>query len=107
MSVSNMIEVVIRNFFWNDVEEHKRFHLMDWASVCRSVEFGGLGIRKIKFHNHALRGTWLWRFGLEQNSFWRKVVVVRFGSISVWDLGESRGFHGVGQWKSITQEEII
>lgn len=25
---------------------------------------------------------WLWRFGVEQESFWHRVVVARFGEIS-------------------------
>lgn len=54
------MEGLIGDFSWNDVEEHGRYHLVDWDSVCRSLEMGGLGIRKIKYDNQVLCGKWLW-----------------------------------------------
>ena len=40
---------------------------------------GGLGIRKLTTFNKALLGKWLWRFGIEENRLWRRVVALKFG----------------------------
>ena len=40
---------------------------------------GGLGIRKLTTFNKALLGKWLWRFGIEENRLWRRVVAGKFG----------------------------
>lgn len=61
----------------------------------------GLGIRDIRLHNFALLGKWLWRFGMERNSLWMKVIVAKYGSTSVWDPKDVRGSHGTDIWKSI------
>ena len=39
---------------------------------------GGLGIRKLTTFNKALLGKWLWRFGIEKNRLWRRVVALKF-----------------------------
>ena len=40
---------------------------------------GSLGIRKLTTFNKALLGKWLWRFGIEKNKLWRRVVALKFG----------------------------
>ena len=40
---------------------------------------GGLGIRKLTTFNKALLGKWLWRFGIEENMLWRRVVALKYG----------------------------
>ena len=47
---------------------------MDWASICKYKEFGGLGIIDLGLRNRALLNKWLWRYGNEHNSLWRKVI---------------------------------
>ena len=47
--------------------------------MCASMENGGLGVRKLTTFNKALRGKWLWRFGVEETRFWRRVVALKFG----------------------------
>jgi len=36
-------------------------------------------LRKIMLFNKALLGKWLWRFGHEENSLWRQVIVMKYG----------------------------
>lgn len=100
-SVANGIEAKFRNFLWNDVGDHHRYHLVDWKIICRSLFCGGLGIRSIKDHNRAMLAKWFWRFGMERDSLWRRVVVARYGEISPWESKEVRFRHGCGVWKSI------
>ena len=52
-----------------------------WAGIrcVLPIAKGGLGIRKLTTFNKALLGKWLWRFGIEENRLWRRVVALKFG----------------------------
>ncbi|RVW89271.1 putative ribonuclease H protein [Vitis vinifera] len=88
------LEKIQREFLWGDVEGRRRIHLVRWTAICKDKKYGGLGLRHLKEFNHALLGKWLWRFSLERESFWRKVIVGKFGEGKGfwWDYwaGESK-----------------
>jgi len=52
---------------------------VDWNTVCRSKEVGGLGVRRIREFNSALLGKWCWRMLMERESLWFKVLSARYG----------------------------
>ena len=61
-----------------------------------------MGLRHLKDFNHALLGKWLWTFPLERESFWRKVIVGKFGKEEEgWTIREVRESYGMGLWKDI------
>lgn len=99
--VANKIEAMFKNFLWNDGPDCHHYHLVDWKTICTLMANGGLGIRKLIYHNKALLAKWLWRFGMERDSLWRRVVVARFGEQSRWESKEVHVRHGCGIWKSI------
>ena len=43
-------------------------HLVSWDVVCRTKEFGRLGLGKTSLRNRTLLGKWLWRFSKEKGS---------------------------------------
>ena len=52
--------------------------------------------------NQALLRKWLWRFPLERESFWRKVIVGKFGEVEGgWTTKEVRDSYGMDLWKDI------
>jgi hypothetical protein len=52
--------------------------------------------------NRALLGKWLWRYATERGALWRKVVDVKYDSLSGgWCSKEVGGSYGVGVWKCI------
>ena len=71
----NKIEKLQTDFLWGD----PKTHLLGWDKVCMPIANGGLGIRKLTTFNKALLGKWLWRFGIEENRLWRRVVALKFG----------------------------
>ena len=73
--VANKIEKLHRDFLWGD----PKTHLLGWDKMCMPMAKGGLGIRKLTTFNKALLGKWLWRFGVEENRLWRRVVALKFG----------------------------
>uniref|UniRef100_A0A2N9HZL5 Reverse transcriptase domain-containing protein n=1 Tax=Fagus sylvatica TaxID=28930 RepID=A0A2N9HZL5_FAGSY len=42
---------------------------------------GGLAVRNLRSFNQALLGKWLWRYGLERDALWRRVVEAKNGSL--------------------------
>jgi hypothetical protein len=48
-------------FFWEGVENKRKYHMVDWATVCKPHEFGGLGIINMKLMNIALMLKWIWK----------------------------------------------
>ena len=49
-----------------------------WDDVCLSKEKGGLGIRRLATLNKALLGKWAWRFAVEDNPMWKKVITLKY-----------------------------
>ena len=66
---------------------HRKISWVDWNSICRSKEVGGLGVRRIREFNVALLGKWCWRLLEERDSLWFRVLSARYGT----DEGRLRG----------------
>ena len=81
------IKKIMRNFLWKGVDGDGDGdggdHLVSWKLVARAKSKGGLGIGGLKEMNKALF-KWLWRFPLEQESIWTKVITSKFGVHSNW-----------------------
>ncbi len=102
VSIAKRIEKLQRNFLWGGKKEGVTHHLLSWESVCSPIIYGGLGIRKLIVFNKALLGKWLWRFGVEESHFWRRVIATKYGiQTGGWTSKSIRGTHGCGLWKSI------
>ena len=79
-----------------------KHYLVGCDTVCTPKEAGGLGVRSLILTNKALLGKWLWRFGLEEQHLWRRVLVAKFGTdLGGWCTKPIRGSHGCGLWKGI------
>lgn len=96
-----LLEKCFCNFLWNDVRECKKYHLVDWNLICCLIQDGGLGIRCLRSRNKVLLGKWLWRFGVDRESLWRKVIVVKHDLLLEWLLKDPRDGYGTGWWKFI------
>uniref|UniRef100_A0A2N9H909 Reverse transcriptase zinc-binding domain-containing protein n=1 Tax=Fagus sylvatica TaxID=28930 RepID=A0A2N9H909_FAGSY len=61
-----------------------------------------LGKRVLVAFNKALLGKWLWRFGVEESKFWRRVLAAKYGVIGRgWCTKPVSGSHGCSLWKGI------
>ncbi len=63
-----------RDFLWGGLGEEKQFHLVGWDKVCLPLKHGGLAIKNLRLFKQALLGKWIWRFNIEQDLFWRKLL---------------------------------
>ncbi|XP_010653273.1 uncharacterized protein LOC104879995 [Vitis vinifera] len=103
--VVKRLEKLQRDFLWGGGSLERKIHLINWDVVYTQKEKGGLGIRKIVLLNKALLGKWIWRFAFEKDSFWKKVIGVKYGQEGCgWRTNETRGTFGVGVWKEILKE---
>uniref|UniRef100_A0A2N9EED7 Reverse transcriptase zinc-binding domain-containing protein n=1 Tax=Fagus sylvatica TaxID=28930 RepID=A0A2N9EED7_FAGSY len=102
ISVVRRIEKLQRNFLWGGMGDEFKYHLVGWDTVCTPKEAGGLGVRSLFWTNKALLGKWLWRFGLEDQHLWRRVIVAKYGAdLGGWCTLPITGPHGCGLWKGI------
>ena len=102
VSVALRIDKIQRDFLWGGMGEGKKFHLVNWSQVCQPFKMGGLGLRNLRVFNQALLGKWLWRFGNEENAFWRLLISAKYGSSSSgWTTREVTGPYVSGLWKHI------
>ena len=71
--------------------------------VLKSKFKGGLGIENLLRKNEALLRKWLWRFPLEQDSFWCLIMKSKYGiHNNRWDSNMVvRGSH-CNPWKAIS-----
>ena len=69
-----------RDFLWGGGKLERKLHLVNWEIVCLSKEKSGLGIRNILKFNRALLRKWSQRFVMEDNSKWRNVINLKYGS---------------------------
>lgn len=52
--VIGKLDSLNRRFLWGASEDKKAIHLLRWDEVCKPKRFGGLGLRKMEFHNKVL-----------------------------------------------------
>ena len=101
-SVANKLEKLQNNFLWGGTNEETKFYLVKWSSVCSLMKDGGLGIRNLRRFNQMLLVKWLWRYAMEREAYWRKVVEAKYGSMEGdWCTKQVEMPFGVGVWKHI------
>ncbi|KAK0583049.1 hypothetical protein LWI29_032852 [Acer saccharum] len=78
VGVASRIEKLQRSFFWGDGQEKRKIHMINWDSLRKSKERGGLGIGSILDKNKGLLAKWLWRFGKEVLLLWKRVICAKY-----------------------------
>jgi hypothetical protein len=57
-------------FFWEGVGPKRKYHMVDWATMCKPKESGGLRILNTKVMNIALMIKWIWKLYQGSNGLW-------------------------------------
>lgn len=76
--VARVIERLQASFLWGGSEVRRKVHMVKWSKLTKSLEQGGLGLRRVKVVNSCLLIKWWWRFGYEKNALWRSVICSKY-----------------------------
>lgn len=102
--VTNQIERIMRDFLWGSSRDKRKIHWVNWKDICKPMVNGGLGIRSVANINRALVNKWIWRFGVENNASWRRLVAAKNGeAMHGWTSGYPEGTMGCGVWRNIVK----
>ncbi|KAJ0586998.1 hypothetical protein HanIR_Chr04g0158141 [Helianthus annuus] len=104
IKVVEKLESLMKNFLWGGTVETRKMHWVAWDLVTRPKKLGGLRISKLKLVNEALLAKWVWRYRVEEESLWRRVLVACHGKRRKWScLPSNPSLNGV--WKNIMSME--
>lgn len=80
--------------------------MVKWAFICRKKKNGGLGVKNLKAMNNALLTKWLWRFDVESEALWRRIVEEKYGVSDVeWLSKQPTGAYGFSVWKGVMKRK--
>jgi hypothetical protein len=67
-------------FFWEGQSAAKKFHMVNWKTICQPKSQGGLGVMNTNLMNIALMAKWIWRIFREENSglLWLKLLRAKY-----------------------------
>ena len=93
------IERLLMNFFWNGTND-KAMHMVNWDSICKPKDEGGLNLRNTRDWNQACLVQQLWDLLQNKCSLWSQWVSARYLSKeSIWEIS-TRTYHSAA-WKGI------
>ncbi|XP_076899082.1 uncharacterized protein LOC143552848 [Bidens hawaiensis] len=89
--VMDKLERLRRLFFWGGSEEKAKMNWVAWDKIMAPIEYGGLGLGRLRDVNVSLLAKWWWRFKNEKGRLWWKddrVVWLgdKVGGFSVRDI---------------------
>jgi len=127
MTVMREVKRIQKNFLWDWGSENRKIAWVAWDKICQPKDKGGLGVIDIEKFNLALLGKWIWRLKSEERSFWKDILVSKYGGWrglksqgqirkeslwwrdlrKVWFLeGWGNDFEGRGRWEVGDGKEI-
>jgi hypothetical protein len=65
-------------FFWEGVGQKRKYHMVDWATVCKPKELGGLGILNTRIMNIALMLKWIWKLYQNAEGLWVDLLRAKY-----------------------------
>ncbi|KAL4329123.1 hypothetical protein AHAS_Ahas13G0268600 [Arachis hypogaea] len=73
------IEKMQRKFVWGGDMENRKFHAVNWNTLCQPKYLGGLGFKKLETMNVAFLLKILWRIHIDKDALWVQTLVNKYG----------------------------
>jgi hypothetical protein len=61
-------------FFWEGVGPKLKYHMVDWRTICKPKEDGGLGVLNTRHMNTALMMKWIWKLYQNAEGLWADLI---------------------------------
>ena len=101
------IDQVNRNFLWNSTSTKQSMHWVGWRKVTTPKDVGGLGLQTAKGRNTALLAKLNWRFHMEGESQWAKVLRLKYRTHQRLNSRNEANLPCSCTWKSMKKGEEI
>ncbi|CAN1812312.1 Putative ribonuclease H protein At1g65750 [Linum perenne] len=97
VSLCDKIDRKIRNFIWGSSEGVRKIHNVNWDTVCKPKDQGGLGLRSARDLNKAFLMKLAWSLVSRPNEFWAKVLITKYMTLTDngYMLTRKKGFSNV------------
>ncbi|CAN1815396.1 Putative ribonuclease H protein At1g65750 [Linum perenne] len=107
VQVSCRMERILNRFLWAGRLDRDKIHWIRWDMVKNPKDLSGLGIHDLTLLNSSLLGKWAWRFGVEKNAWWRRLMVDKCGTgpsdwIPVWNENSA----GTSIWRWVIKHSL-
>ena len=99
--ICSELDKLNRNFLWGDTTEKRKIHLLNWRTISRPKEEGGLGIKNAKIRNKALLAKRTWDLYLGSTEIWANVFHTKY------NLNQPYLGRWSQTWKSLYQTHDI
>ncbi|GMJ04569.1 hypothetical protein like AT3G24255 [Hibiscus trionum] len=76
-SVADKLNSLIAKFLWGP-NSNRPIHWIKWNNLVKPKEHGGLGFFDLRLKNRALLNKWIWRYSVEPDSLWRKIIDAKY-----------------------------
>ncbi|KAF7815394.1 putative ribonuclease H protein At1g65750 family [Senna tora] len=76
--VCEEVEKRSRAFIWRDNDSSKKIHLVSWSAMCRTKQYGGLGLRHVREQNKAFMVKLGWGLTNQKDALWARVLRAKY-----------------------------
>lgn len=73
------LETLRRKFFWGGNVNEDKLSWIAWKKVCSKRKNGGLNIGSLLASNFAMLAKWWWRFRIEKDAYWQRIIRSIYG----------------------------
>ncbi|XP_028101367.1 uncharacterized protein LOC114300710 [Camellia sinensis] len=75
VGVAKQIDKIQARFLWGGSKVKKKLHMVKWEEVTMKKSLGGLVIKRLEDFNECLLAKWRWRYGTEDTTLWKDIVI--------------------------------
>ncbi|KAJ0836605.1 putative RNA-directed DNA polymerase [Helianthus annuus] len=100
--VIKQLERLRREFLWGVSPVQNKTNWVAWKSIMTPKDFGGLGFGSLREANVEMLAKWGWRFKVDQNSLWRKVIWCLHNNSRTWNFIPVK-LSVPGPWKQVVK----
>ncbi|CAN1788669.1 Putative ribonuclease H protein At1g65750 [Linum perenne] len=99
--VCEVINKRIRDFVWGSVQGNRRIHNINWETVCKPKNLGGLGLRSARELNQDFLMKIVWGLVSRPTELWAKVLISKYlkRTDNGYILARKKGFSAV--WRGV------